>query len=425
MLQHTVPDDFVVATGKSHTVRDLCSYVFSTLGMDYHDFVHIDPKLYRSEELHRLRGDSTKLRTTLGWKPEHTFEGMLDEMISYWSQKINDTRSTLFFLPAISSLPISTSRYTPDAGQMNYSYEILIQPSQPVPLVGLETVITPGKPLLLAQRHPELYAEVCAFWEQESARVSLTRAPDLALALARHDEAQVTRMKKQMRILTPKYRLTNIALEGNRLQLAMDTISYLEVIGINELAARDFTFRDRLLHAGQHDFNDTAAYFANPLAICAVLYGYEKSNEKDSLYIPITKRSDRVMHCPDMYHVFGTLISVEEYSGNLNLAQYLINQLEEKTGLAKDQFGSPQFHAIVRQGVSQIPELICSVPVLANQQQLMEATTEQAPGRYEYNAVSCYTLSQVSDFLSDKDKSLVPSGSAALSLFIDAQKLAA
>ena len=84
MLQSDRPDDYVCATGISHSVQDLCSYVFSSLGLDYSDYIVIDEKHFRPEELENLKGDSSKLRKELSWKPEHTFETMLDEMINYW-----------------------------------------------------------------------------------------------------------------------------------------------------------------------------------------------------------------------------------------------------------------------------------------------------------------------------------------------------
>ncbi len=87
ILQHDTPDDFVCATGVSHTVRDLCEYVFSRLNMNYNDYVGHDMKYYRPEELNVLKGDSSKLKTTLGWEKTYTFESMLDEMIKYWRNK--------------------------------------------------------------------------------------------------------------------------------------------------------------------------------------------------------------------------------------------------------------------------------------------------------------------------------------------------
>ena len=84
ILQHQQPDDFVCATGVSHSVRDLCEYTFKALGMNYLDHVSTDPKFYRPEELHNLKGDSTKARTLLGWKPKYTFETLIDDMIAYW-----------------------------------------------------------------------------------------------------------------------------------------------------------------------------------------------------------------------------------------------------------------------------------------------------------------------------------------------------
>ena len=84
MLQHDVPDNFVCATGISHSVKDLIEYVFAKLDMNYEDYVTKDEKFLRPEELTDLKGDSTKLRSTLGWKPTYTFETMLDEMIDHW-----------------------------------------------------------------------------------------------------------------------------------------------------------------------------------------------------------------------------------------------------------------------------------------------------------------------------------------------------
>ena len=84
MLQHDKSDNFVCATGVSHSVRDLVDYVFTQLELDYNDFITQDKKFLRPEELTDLKGDSTKLRTTLDWKPDYTFETMIDEMVEYW-----------------------------------------------------------------------------------------------------------------------------------------------------------------------------------------------------------------------------------------------------------------------------------------------------------------------------------------------------
>jgi GDPmannose 4,6-dehydratase len=87
MLQHDKPDNFVCATGISHSVQDLVQYVFDKLGLDWSKHVTQDEKFLRPEELTDLKGDSTKLRNTLGWTPTYTFETMLDEMIDYWVSK--------------------------------------------------------------------------------------------------------------------------------------------------------------------------------------------------------------------------------------------------------------------------------------------------------------------------------------------------
>ena len=81
MLQHDKPDDFVCAMGESYSVRNLCEEVFSELDMDYRDYVIQDSKYFRPTELHNLKGDATKIKTTLGWEPEYTFIKMIQEMV--------------------------------------------------------------------------------------------------------------------------------------------------------------------------------------------------------------------------------------------------------------------------------------------------------------------------------------------------------
>ena len=88
ILNHNTPEDFIVATGKTHSVRDLCDIVFSKLGMDYNDYVVQNPKYMRPEELKYLKGDSQITRDVLGWEPEYTFETMLEEMIERWGREL-------------------------------------------------------------------------------------------------------------------------------------------------------------------------------------------------------------------------------------------------------------------------------------------------------------------------------------------------
>lgn len=88
ILNHDIADDFIISTGVTKSVRELCEYVFNSLGLDYREHVVQDPKFMRPEELKYLKGDSTKSREILGWTPEYTFETMLDEMIEEWNKKI-------------------------------------------------------------------------------------------------------------------------------------------------------------------------------------------------------------------------------------------------------------------------------------------------------------------------------------------------
>ena len=84
IINHEEADDFVVSTMETHSVREMCDIVFTHLGLDYKDYVVQNPKFLRPEELPYLKGDSTKIRKTLGWKPSYTFESMLHEMCDHW-----------------------------------------------------------------------------------------------------------------------------------------------------------------------------------------------------------------------------------------------------------------------------------------------------------------------------------------------------
>jgi GDPmannose 4,6-dehydratase len=84
IVQHHMPIDLVVATGETRSVREMCEYVFGKLDLDYRDFVQQDQKYMRPEELPYLRGDSTRIKTELGWQPKYTFYQLMDEMIDHW-----------------------------------------------------------------------------------------------------------------------------------------------------------------------------------------------------------------------------------------------------------------------------------------------------------------------------------------------------
>src|SRR5450755_1178726 len=81
MLQQPEPDDYVVATGETHSVREFVQLAFSHVGLEYTDYVKTDPTLFRPAEVNLLLGDSTKARTKLGWTANITFEALVREMV--------------------------------------------------------------------------------------------------------------------------------------------------------------------------------------------------------------------------------------------------------------------------------------------------------------------------------------------------------
>jgi len=81
MLQQDKPDDFVIATGETHTVGEFCKAAFEHLGLDYKDYVKVDPSFYRPAEIHLLCGDMKKAKKILKWKPKTTFKELVQLMV--------------------------------------------------------------------------------------------------------------------------------------------------------------------------------------------------------------------------------------------------------------------------------------------------------------------------------------------------------
>lgn len=81
MLQQPTPDDYVIATGETHSVRELCELAFAEAGLDYKDHVKVDERYYRPAEVDLLIGDARKARETLGWEPKYTFRELIKEMV--------------------------------------------------------------------------------------------------------------------------------------------------------------------------------------------------------------------------------------------------------------------------------------------------------------------------------------------------------
>ena len=96
MLQQSEPDDYVVATGETHSVREFCELAFAEVDLDYRDYVKVDERYYRPSEVDLLVGDATKARRVLGWHPTYTFKELIKEMVredlKFASQSTNQTQ---------------------------------------------------------------------------------------------------------------------------------------------------------------------------------------------------------------------------------------------------------------------------------------------------------------------------------------------
>ena len=82
MLQQDEPDDYVIATGETHSVREFCEVAFSELDLDYNDHVEIDPRFCRPAEVELLMGDASRAREKLGWEPQTSFADLVRKMVA-------------------------------------------------------------------------------------------------------------------------------------------------------------------------------------------------------------------------------------------------------------------------------------------------------------------------------------------------------
>lgn len=83
ILEHDTPDDFVICSGESHSVKEFLEIIFKKLDLEIDKYVKFDPRYLRPTEVDHLQGDCSKIQNTLGWKPEYNFEQLIDEMIEH------------------------------------------------------------------------------------------------------------------------------------------------------------------------------------------------------------------------------------------------------------------------------------------------------------------------------------------------------
>ena len=93
MLQHDEPDDFVIATGEAHSVREFCELAFARADLEWERYVEIDPRYYRPTEVDHLCGDASKAKQVLGWEPKTRFEELVRIMVDADIQLLDDELS--------------------------------------------------------------------------------------------------------------------------------------------------------------------------------------------------------------------------------------------------------------------------------------------------------------------------------------------
>lgn len=95
MLQQDIPEDYVIATGETHTVKELVDIAFNSVGLKWEDYVVLDPKFLRPAEVDLLLGDASKAKKQLGWKPEVAFDELVEMMVEEDVKRLYDKRRTI------------------------------------------------------------------------------------------------------------------------------------------------------------------------------------------------------------------------------------------------------------------------------------------------------------------------------------------
>ncbi len=88
MLQQPEPDDYVISSCETHSVREACEVAFQQVGLDWEEHVKVDPRFYRPAEVHLLLGDCAKAKEKMGWEPEVTFKGLIELMVDADMQRV-------------------------------------------------------------------------------------------------------------------------------------------------------------------------------------------------------------------------------------------------------------------------------------------------------------------------------------------------
>jgi GDPmannose 4,6-dehydratase len=92
MLQQEPPDDYIIASGEVHSVRELVQYAFDAVGLVWQDYVKVDPEFYRPDEAVQLVGSIDKIRTQLNWQPQYSFKQLVELMVDYDLKELTDAR---------------------------------------------------------------------------------------------------------------------------------------------------------------------------------------------------------------------------------------------------------------------------------------------------------------------------------------------
>ena len=290
------------------------------------------------------------------------------------------------------------------------TWDIIVEPEEPVPVSSLEIVLGRGEENTLATECPELSQESIDYWNKQHVEQMLVRAPEMSAALDANDRDKVVRMSRHISGDNRKERLSKATLVGNKLYLAITGTKYSDITGTSTQAIVNSDFRKRLMQAGLDKHADENFFFANAMGVCAAVYGALPGEG----FTPVGYRSEKVMIYPNTYHVIGGFPK--------DISRPIFHQrqeLKQELGLREEEMGEAFFEGIIRQGASRIPEMIFTIPVYVSQKELHKRWKADKkgvlPGKYEHRRISYLSIeNELPDFLRKHGPTMVPAGAAAL-----------
>lgn len=292
-------------------------------------------------------------------------------------------------------------------------YEMIIEPSRPIPLSELETMISDGEGLNFPLSRSYEFNLTNSYWNSFVSRMTEARKDDFKAALDSGNTAKLQKIVENISGISSMYRLNSAALSGNKLSLEVGVTDFKSYICTCGQAIDNPEFRRLLIDAGLNDYSDMNHYFANPLATCANIVTSDG-------YMPLGMRSKKVATYPDCLSVIGGFVKVngnnkpDFTSRDVDFFTNMRQELTEELGLEAKDLNDVEFIGIHRTSATRHPEIQYNVPINMTKDELLESWRTKAEDKFEHRNISFYKTSELGNVIDRFGDRITPTGEAVL-----------